>query len=369
MSTTRTILILANLLLSASGDIDVGLAKRSTDFCTCVNGKMDCRNMNLDQIPVKPDGCEVTSLDLSFNIIEKVDVEEFQNYDQLLQLDISHNPISYVQDDSFSPLKKLTTLIMSHCELITLPDNVFSSNHFLEKLSLAHNSLERVPKLPQSLTFIDLKSNKISDISIPDSTKLEYLDINHNDLRQISSETLDNLSNISQINMILNPWNCKYFQRLMCWMYRKPQVYKGTRNSGIVKCFFNSGKKTYNEEQQRRICGQSRYGTAPKSDVHDPANQWSEVDVNGMPKHNVKTTTVHDFVNEDQPTSSYDEVTNHSTEAPSTKDKIDQTTQTTTPEEDKSNKSESLKFGNVLFLTSIISLYHTVYYHHYHNHS
>ncbi|XP_026650072.2 transforming growth factor beta activator LRRC32 isoform X1 [Zonotrichia albicollis] len=126
-------------------------------------------------------------LDLSGNMMTKLQAGTFRSSPRLRQLDLSHNYIREIQEGTFEPLEELEVLNLAlnslHCisgfsltqlQVLNLSHNtleLFSEEegaepYLLRVLDLSHNRLLSFPELPRAhdLTHLNLSNNLISSL-------------------------------------------------------------------------------------------------------------------------------------------------------------------------------------------------------------
>lgn len=161
----------------------------------------------------------LTELDLSYNNLKILDAKIFQNLNKLLKLDLSFNNLVNLPngilnhqihlknlDLSYNPLERFLTsskTMMSdvlqvnkgitHLKLDGLNLTHIDSTYFDEyknmiALSLADNAFESIPSIPYSTEILDLSGNRFTFISA------KYL--NYHSLKQLSLNRMTTLTEI-----------------------------------------------------------------------------------------------------------------------------------------------------------------------------
>lgn len=218
------------------------------DASFCVLDKVDLHGYpNLIQaslkgnlIKVLPDRIlqnnkELISLDLSQNSIHEIDAFAFTGAVSLFILDLSSNFIKDFYWSTFTQTPYLTHLNLSrnilnnlrnitapslsvldasHCEIQNLDSTSLANVPELIYLNLSHNSIEELPIKLQSyaLQNLDLSYCRISSLNeetfqyLP---SLQVLDLTGNRLTTpIKNTVLNYLSNIIELKLVNNPWQC-----------------------------------------------------------------------------------------------------------------------------------------------------------------
>ncbi|KAK7100937.1 toll-like receptor 2 [Littorina saxatilis] len=188
------------------------------NFCCCCDfGENDyvanCsgHDHSLQQIPKLP--ANVTVLDFSFNGVNSINSSDFfQRVPKLRYLDIGHNDLRQLHDDAFSLLTNLSVLIMkdnifldlsksmaavfnvsslhvldlSNAYAVTLPKDAFFQYplHSLKQLNLNRLGLRHW----NATTFQSLGA-------------LQVLSLADNDMRYISTEHIDGLENVTDLDL------------------------------------------------------------------------------------------------------------------------------------------------------------------------
>ena len=141
------------------------------------------------------------NLNLQDNLLINVPSEALRQLKQLALLDLSANKISRVPDDAFATLR-LTTLKLADNN-ITLTDNSFRGlENSLKNLNLKNTRLRHVPNAVRHLTT------------------LSFLDLAHNNIRNLTSGVFANLHSLTALNLERN-----FIQHL------EPDVFSGVNDT------------------------------------------------------------------------------------------------------------------------------------------
>ncbi|NXI52459.1 EPYC protein, partial [Chloroceryle aenea] len=133
-------------------------------LCTCLGTTVYCDDHELDAVPLLPK--KTTYFYLRYNRIRKINRNDFANLNNLKRIDLTGNFITEIHEDA----------------LWRLPQ--------LEELVLRDNRIKKLPKLPSTLTFIDVSKNRLGHKGIhneafKDLHELQYLYITDNNLDHI----------------------------------------------------------------------------------------------------------------------------------------------------------------------------------------
>lgn len=171
--------------------------------CLCASNILSCSKQQLPNVPHSLPSYTAL-LDLSHNNLSRLRAEWTPTrLIHLQSLLLSHNHLNFISSEAFSPVPNLRYLDLSSNQLRTLDEFLFSelqalevlllyNNHIvavdrcafddmaqLQKLYLSQNQISRFPlelvkegaKLPK-LTLLDLSSNKLKNLPLPDLQKL-----------------------------------------------------------------------------------------------------------------------------------------------------------------------------------------------------
>jgi Leucine-rich repeat (LRR) protein len=162
-------------------------------------------------------------LDFNNNKLKALDPGTFQKNPMLKSVDLSSNSLVTIHDNTFHYNPKLEHLLLSknehirlhsgliivasslrvfdaqHCNLSSLPVDFFKNSTALRQLFLGNNNL----------TSMDCVSNKNSDGYSDTLTKLQVIDVSHNQLQTINVEVLRNqMTQLKSLRIEGNPFLC-----------------------------------------------------------------------------------------------------------------------------------------------------------------
>lgn len=132
-------------------------------------------------------GMRLWELNLSHNLIEKVEAEAFQDLRHLRLLDLSHNSLTALSKRVFADLPFLRVLNLDFNQLVYFPFDAFSRVPHLRKLTLTSNRLSYLK--PGSLVslrgvnFFSLRNNMLQSVAVnvaEEMPSLKFLDVSGN---------------------------------------------------------------------------------------------------------------------------------------------------------------------------------------------
>ncbi len=148
---------------------------------------IECIGLNGNQLKVIPNLNELTNLneiDLSKNLIEKINLNHMDGLFSLETVDLSFNCIIELKTSLFSSAVRAS----------------------LKKLVLNHNKISELNDLHNfsSLNSLEISYNQINIIELLDLPELDELDLSHNRLGWIKQESLSNLTKLTSLDL---SWN------------------------------------------------------------------------------------------------------------------------------------------------------------------
>lgn len=224
---------------------------------------LECRGCSLRdmQKDIYENLHQLTQLDLGDNLIDNINMDDFQlliklkclkldgnrlktipnsafiKQTELKILNLSKNLLTHFNRNSFVNLFNLTVLNIGHNQLDSIDSNVFNDiNNNLEKLILSGNrinyeTLKSILKctrslinlqlgdvglatlkydfIPNNVMTLNLAGNHLTYLPI---TSLPYnltdLDISRNHFRGLNDEIVQRILHLNRINLDNNPWSC-----------------------------------------------------------------------------------------------------------------------------------------------------------------
>ena len=168
----------------------------------------DCSFQNLSKVPSYiPDSTKV--LKLRDNRFKEVNLRQFRRFYNLVELDLSWNDIIHLNNDSYTKFSTLRVLDISHNrKLKDLNSDFFASIPNLQWLSIRGNELVvSMFKGLRNLTYLDMSSNQLINVTSTPFMELEYLeDLNLQlcRLRHLRATMFTGLSNLLRLNLGYN---------------------------------------------------------------------------------------------------------------------------------------------------------------------
>lgn len=201
-----------------------------------VLSKLDLSYNNLIDIDfITSDLIQLTEYSLHNNKIKKITSKMFNNMTNLVKLDLSQNEIADIDFNSFVELTNLKDLNMRNNDFInSLSSNLFrglyrvhsldvsntmlmscfnesfSGMQSLTYLNMSHSQIKMVEyetfKATGAIKIIDLSYNMLENFQINTSSiyLLSELFLNHNKLKNITSETFKHLRFLEKLNLACN---------------------------------------------------------------------------------------------------------------------------------------------------------------------
>lgn len=157
-----------------------------------------------NQISKLPEGVlnplvRLKQLDLARNKLQIIDPDVFSKTTSLQILDLMNNSISTIQEGAFKSLGQLDRLHVSLNPFYEIDLTQLNNIHTIE---IEKTNLKSIT-VPSSLKKLFANGNQITHIFVPDSTSLEILELDDNDLRN-DFYNITRLSNVRQVNLAYN---------------------------------------------------------------------------------------------------------------------------------------------------------------------
>jgi Leucine-rich repeat (LRR) protein len=139
------------------------------------------------------------SVDLSSNSLVTIHGTTFHNNPKLEHLFLSRNEHIRLHSGLIILASSLKVFDVQHCNLSSLPADFFKNSTALRQLLLRGNNL----------TSLDCVSNNTDDDYVDTLTKLQVIDVSHNQLQTINVEVLRNkMTQLKSLRIEGNPFLC-----------------------------------------------------------------------------------------------------------------------------------------------------------------
>nr|XP_046274372.1 toll-like receptor 3 [Scatophagus argus]XP_046274373.1 toll-like receptor 3 [Scatophagus argus] len=161
---------------SVSGPYNFVACQKKTS-CHVQDGRADCSHLSLSAVPQNLPR-NLTSLDMSHNILHGVPPESLTPYSGLHKLDVSYNSITKLDGRLCQTLPLLQTLNMQHNEVLFLKKEDLSLCTNLTQLILSSNRLRLQGdsfSALQKLKFLDVSMNKLQSAKLSSQPQLPNL--------------------------------------------------------------------------------------------------------------------------------------------------------------------------------------------------
>lgn len=123
--------------------------------------------------------------------IQSIHPNAFKGLAVLIELDLSNNLITKLEAGIFNDLEKFRILILNNNAIKVLPQYIFSDLPFLFRVEIKNNNLKVI------------EPNAFKNVS---SLATIYMD--YNNLSVLSKDTFKNLPKLIDLSLSSNPWNC-----------------------------------------------------------------------------------------------------------------------------------------------------------------
>ncbi|KAM8972039.1 uncharacterized protein RCH25_017652 [Pelodytes ibericus] len=177
--------------------------------------KVLCYNQNLTHVPAHlPQN--TWNLDISFNRINIIKAEDFNNLTFLQVMNISNNEIRLIDSGTFQKLEALRQLNLSSNKIESLKNGMFEGLQNLTKLSLDNNQIVTIEYNAFSgmpnLKTLGLSSNRINTLEAMGTAfqigRLEGIHIANSSLQHFSTNAFSHIStNLSLIDASYNSFS------------------------------------------------------------------------------------------------------------------------------------------------------------------
>ncbi|XP_037295019.1 chaoptin [Manduca sexta] len=152
----------------------------------------------------------LTTLDLSYNLIEVLPAKCFAGFPNLDNLDLSHNNLKTMDLFTFEGIAHLSTLYLSHNKLTTIGHSFVRFGN-LKYLAIDHNDITDLLQTNLismvKLENLNISYNKIENIendAFKSLANLESLDITHNRIKIVKESLFKNATNLGTLLLAAN---------------------------------------------------------------------------------------------------------------------------------------------------------------------
>ncbi|XP_072518641.1 toll-like receptor 22 [Salminus brasiliensis] len=175
--------------------------------------KVLCYKMGFFKVPASMPN-EVKYLDISFNSISKINIEDFEDIWNLSYLNLSNNHLSWIQEGTSGHFPNLTNLNLAHNKLKRLSGGLLQGLSKLQVLRLDGNVIELIDQHTfdslTSLKVLNLTKNKLRQVNrikpVLASPRLEELYIGSNNFGVFNSNDLSRTSlTLKKMDLSNNP--------------------------------------------------------------------------------------------------------------------------------------------------------------------
>ncbi|CAL1541104.1 unnamed protein product, partial [Lymnaea stagnalis] len=158
---------------------------------------------------------ELTMVILSHNNLSSLPFRMFKGCEKLRMIDLSYNALKSLDSDIFKSAAKVTEIDLSNNEL-TATSDAFKDLGNLKVLKLSYNLITGIYRgpFPNSIEYLDLKNNKITQIlahTFKTFSNLRSVDLSGNKLTSISRSDME-----IALNMVNSPLFILSYNPLVC---------------------------------------------------------------------------------------------------------------------------------------------------------
>ena len=177
-----------------------------------------CSYFDLHQLLCLSNLKQLSVLDLSGNLIEKIHEKAFSQVSSLRQLDLQDNQLYRVPGEAFKSLTMLESLNIGQNKFSVIDENAFSNLKRLKRIKIAKcpslkeirkNAFEHQEYIEKVIISLNPLLVNI-DHEVFDKTyqKMEHLDLHGNALTKLPLNLLLSFPSLSYLDMSSNPWYC-----------------------------------------------------------------------------------------------------------------------------------------------------------------
>ncbi|XP_077502891.1 toll-like receptor 2 type-2 [Amblyomma americanum] len=198
----------------------------------------------------------LTDLDLSKNLIEKLDGNVLKDFPKLKRVWLANNLIIFLSTSFFKGAKNVTFVDL-HNNMLTNVHTAFQGLRHLTELDLSRNSITDIDKLSTGTTYtlriLRASYNSISWLSRigPFNILLETIELTHCNISELRRETFSQLPELLRLDLSYNaiqyiPGNCfhkesklKYFSAAGNKLFSITNTFSVTRRMEVLNLSMN----------------------------------------------------------------------------------------------------------------------------------
>ncbi|XP_066497163.1 SLIT and NTRK-like protein 5 [Hoplias malabaricus] len=177
---------------------------------------VDCGNKGIVSVSeVGPLRFSTYHLLLTGNVLQKLSLDDFENYQGLTILHLGNNHLSEIEGGAFNGLQGLKRLHLNNNKIEVLRDDTFLGLESLEYLQIDYNYVSLIEANAlirlHHLEVLILNDNLLSALpkNIFQSVPLTHLDLRGNRLKLLPyGGLLEHMAGIVELQLEDNPWNC-----------------------------------------------------------------------------------------------------------------------------------------------------------------
>ncbi|XP_077283829.1 uncharacterized protein LOC143909624 [Arctopsyche grandis] len=228
------------------------LSKLDSDlfFKNVVLMDLDLSHNKLQTLPNKifSRNVEIITLNLSYNMIVKLLTNAFDTLTKLQVLDLKGNRLTTLQNSIFVKNTALGTIDLSNNQFKSISEFIFIMNIELRFLYLRNNQIESfsydVVKKMNNLILLDLDNNRLTTISsqIMNMVSISELWLSCNNIVSLPEKLFANVdSGYKTLKLHGNPWNCGCLNRLLDFKKNALDYdYVGFTDGNFISCIVGS---------------------------------------------------------------------------------------------------------------------------------
>lgn len=239
-------------------------------------------------------------LDLSYNEINNLNGQEFENLTSLLEIKLSHNKLTKIPAYEFSTLSNLNILDLSKNNISVVDTNAFKGLVRLEKLDLSENNIKDIAantlESLHSLESVNLSYNSLKEFRTNRfrSPMLSFLNLSHNSINEIITNGIFPLHSLHNLDLSYNNLTQLNYISLL---HRIPKIFFLNLKGNNWPCDLEDEMARYfNEENFKFLLFDKSYGKVECSlETSKPKNITAGAAILGRAL--IADTTVHsDFL-------------------------------------------------------------------------